>query len=250
MPVRTPQIEVEKLNFAHGQNLVLQDVSFKLEQGDYAGLVGPNGGGKSTLLKILVGLLKPQSGNVSIEGVPVGKFKNKSKIGYVPQRIAQDSQAFPATVYEIVESGLSPQNIRGLFGQKKNQTIKQAMQIAGIQSLKDRLINSLSGGQKQRAYVARALVTDPSILILDEPFVGIDVAAQKGFYAFLKQLNQTRGLTVIFASHDINVITQEVKSILCLNKGLLCLDSPAQLHEPNVIETLYGKKVNHLHHSH
>jgi zinc transport system ATP-binding protein len=251
MPVTTPFIEVKDLNFAYGSHTVLEQVSFIIEKGDYVGIVGPNGGGKTTLLKILVGLLTPQSGAVLIDRQPIGSFKNRFRIGYVPQRVSQENRNFPATVYEVVESGRVPQTrVFGGLNQQDRQAIATSLATAHIEELQDTLLSRLSGGQRQRVYVARALAADPEILILDEPFVGVDISAQKDFYDFLKELNHTQGLTILFVSHDIDVITEEVTSILCLNRGLLCAGSPSMLHEPNVIEELYGKKITHIHRHH
>lgn len=250
MPIGNPLIEVKDVSFAYNGNTVLEHVSFNIEPGDYVGIVGPNGGGKTTLLKLLVGLLPPQSGSIKISGVPIEQFQNKFQIGYVPQRSGQENITFPATVYEVVESGLTAKaSIFGGLTASDKQAIDKALTIADIKELKDKLIGKLSGGQRQRVYVARALAAEPKILILDEPFVGIDVAAQKDFYAFLKKLNQAQNLTIVFVSHDIDMITEEVKSILCLNKGLFCLDKPELLHQGNIIENLYGKKITHIHHS-
>jgi zinc transport system ATP-binding protein len=243
-----PLIEVRDLGFAYEQNLVLENVSFSIDAGEYVGIVGPNGGGKTTLLKILVGLLVPTSGSVLIAGAAPTSTKNQAAIGYVPQRISQDQAAFPATVYEVVESGRTVK--KGLFGRFNAQdrhAIDQALEIAGITNLKTRLMSSLSGGQRQRVYVARALASEPKLLILDEPFVGVDVTTQQEFYAFLKEINQTRKLTILFVSHDIDAIAEEVKSILCLNRGLLCSGVPSLLHEPHVIDHVYGKKITHIH---
>lgn len=251
MPVNNPLIEVKDVSFAYNGNTVLDHVSFTVGKGDYVGIVGPNGGGKTTLLKILVGLLTAQSGTVKILGMPIDSFRNKFEVGYVPQRVAQDSVSFPATVYEVVESGRIIKNsLFGKLGNEDYRAIEKALKIAHIEDLQNKLMSSLSGGQRQRVYVARALASEPKILILDEPFVGIDVTTQKDFYAFLKELNQNQELTIIFVSHDIDVITDEVKSILCLNRGLLCIGAPSMLHEPNVIENLYGKRITHIHHSH
>jgi zinc transport system ATP-binding protein len=244
-------IEAKNLSFSYGANVVLDNISFSIEAGDYVGIVGPNGGGKSTLLKILVGLLMPQSGSLQIEGVESLNYKKRFEIGYVPQRAAQDSANFPATVYEIVESGrLATKGLFNFLNSTDKLAIHNVMEVAGIKNLEDNLISSLSGGQKQRVYVARALASQPKILILDEPFTGVDINAQKDFYGFLKKLNESHGLTIIFVSHDIDVITDEVKSVLCLNKNLLCLNSPNMLHEANIIEEIYGKKITHIHHNH
>src|SRR5258708_6583616 len=194
-----PIIEVKDLNFFYNGNQVLENVSFDVQAGDYVGIIGPNGGGKTTLLKLLVGLLSVQSGDVKILGTPIQVLKNKSAIGYVPQRIAQDSISFPATVHEVVQSGRVPKkSLLQSLDQHDRGAIDAAMQIAKIGELKDKLMNNLSGGQRQRVYVARALASEPKILILDEPFVGIDITTQKNFYEFLKELNQEQKLTILF----------------------------------------------------
>ncbi len=247
MPVK-PLIEVKDLGFSYGGNTVLENVSFSIDAGDYIGIVGPNGGGKTTLLKLLVGLLPLQIGSIEIHGIPVADFKNRSKIGYVPQRIAQEAVSFPATVTEIVESGRIPsKGLIAALDEKDREAIKRAMDIAHIADLKDRLMSSLSGGQRQRVYVARALASEPEMLILDEPFVGVDIATQRNFYAFLKELNEQRQLTILFVSHDIDVVAEEAKSILCLNRGMLCFGSSELLHDKHVMDALYHKPVTHLH---
>lgn len=250
MPIEKPLIEAKNISFAYKGNTVLDNVSFEIFKGDYVGIIGPNGGGKTTLLKILVGLLKPKSGTINIAGVSSGLYQNKFEIGYVPQRIAQDSPSFPASVAEVVESGrIVRKRLLDRFDLHDKKAIQHALEIAGIADLKNRLMSNLSGGQRQRVYVARALAGQPQILILDEPFVGVDLATQKEFYAFLKKLNDKEGLTIIFVSHDIDVISEETKSIMCLNKGLLCFGSSKLLEEKEVIEGLYGKQMTHLHHT-
>lgn len=240
-------IEANNISFTYQGNVVLDNVSFKINKGDYVGIIGPNGGGKTTLIKILVKLLEPDSGSFTIVNES-GSFKSNI-IGYVPQRISADSMSFPATVEEIVESGRIVK--KGTIGSLDNQdrvAIDSALQSAGILDLKYRLMSRLSGGQRQRVYVARALAAEPSILILDEPFVGVDIATQKEFYQLLKELNNNRNLTIIFVSHDIDVVTEEAKSILCLNKKLLSFGPAKDLEEQKVIEGMYGKRITHLHH--
>ncbi|MBI2037648.1 MAG: metal ABC transporter ATP-binding protein [Candidatus Magasanikbacteria bacterium] len=243
-------IEVQNLNFSYNNLPVLDNLTFSVEKGDYVGIIGPNGGGKTTLLKILVGLLKPQSGTIKIFGTDFQKLKNRSEIGYVPQRIAQESVEFPATVYEIVESGLiTKKGLVGNISSADKEKINQALKMANIINLKDRLMSSLSGGQRQRVYVTRALVNDPKILILDEPFTGVDIISQKDFYSFLKNLNIREHLTILFVSHDIDTITEEIKTVLCLNRGMFCFGSKDIIHKENTIEELYGKNITHIHHS-
>ncbi len=250
MPLTSPIIDVRDVGFTYGRNPVLEHVTFSIEAGDYVGILGPNGSGKTTLLKILVGLLTPNSGTVSISDTPIAEFRNRCEIGYVPQRIATENASFPVTVYEVVESGRTAAvGLFHRFGKEDRSAIRDALAIAGIAALQQRLMSTLSGGERQRAYVARALACHPRILILDEPFVGIDVAAQKEFYAFLKELNERQGLTILFVSHDVDVIADEVKSVLCLNRTLMCFGKPSLLHQPHVIEELYGRKITHIHRS-
>lgn len=241
-------IKADRVGFAYDTHPVLEGVSFTVEEGDYVGIVGPNGGGKTTLLKLLVGLLTPTEGKITIAGHAPTERAYRAAIGYVPQRISQDPASFPATVYELVESGRTSR--AGLWKRLTNEdrdAVLRALEIAGIANVEEHLVSDLSGGQRQRAYVARALASEPALLILDEPFVGVDVKTQQEFYAFLKRLNQEQGLTILFVSHDIDAISEEVKSILCLNRGLLCSGPPSLLHESEVINSIYGKKITHIH---
>ncbi len=251
MPLNKPLIRIVDIGFAYNGNAVLEHISFDVERGDYVGVVGPNGGGKTTLLKLMVGLLAPLSGSVTIDGAPAGSKAAAAKIGYVSQRVSQDAAAFPATVYEIVRSGRTPRiSLFGRLTENDKRSIDKAIRIADIENLRDKRIGDLSGGQRQRAYIARALASEPQILILDEPFVGVDIATQKDFYAFLKKLNDEEKLTILFVSHDVDMIAEEVKSVLCLNRGLLCFGKPDLLHEGGMIESMYDKKFIHLHHEH
>lgn len=250
MPAIKPIIEVTDLSFSYGRHPVLDDISLAVKPGDYVGIIGPNGGGKSTLLKILVGLLPLQKGSIEILGHALHAPETKNAIGYVPQRVAQDNVSFPATVLEVVSSGRTGQKKwAGLFStQHDRAAIEQALAVAGISRLRKKLISTLSGGQRQRVYVARALARKPQILILDEPFVGVDSQAQQEFYRFLKQLNTKHGITILFVSHDIDVMRKEAKSILCLNRGMLCYGPPNSPPQRKLLKSLYAKPVTHLHH--
>ena len=149
-------------------------------------MIGPNGGGKTTLLRIILGLLKPDSGEVRILGMRVDEVKERYRIGYIPQKVTQAEFYFPASVEEIVMSGRTAR--AGLFKryhQVDNQAITQAMEIAEITEYKSRLIGSLSGGERQRVFIARALAGEPEVLILDEPVVGVDIVSQEKFFDFL-----------------------------------------------------------------
>ncbi len=244
-------IEVENVNFRYNRHLVLENINFHVKMGEYLGIIGPNGGGKTTLIKILLGLLKPDSGTVKIFGQDVREFKQRALVGYVPQRILQDISSFPATVEEIVESGRTARiGLLRWFGRKDKVAVEKAMETADISKFRSHLIGELSGGERQRVFIARALAGEPKVLILDEPSVGVDIAAQEQFYMFIEKLRKNHGLTIIFVSHDIDVIAHEVKCLLCLNKYLVYHGSPKKFIKEEYLEQLYGKKVKFILHGH
>lgn len=244
-------IEFSGVSFLYGDNEILRNVTFSVNEGDYLGIIGPNGGGKSTLLKVLLGLLKPQKGVVKIFGETIDDFREKYRIGYVPQRIAQGDVYFPATVEEVVKSGRIVR--RGLFrpfSQKDIEEVNTAIRAAGIEDIRHELIGDLSGGQKQRVFIARALAGNPRILILDEPVVGVDIQSQGRFYAFLKKINKDMGLTIIFVSHDIDAVAHEVTSIMCLNHSLISHGSTQEVLTDSHLKELYGKDLKLILHPH
>ncbi len=187
MPVKSkvPVISVKNVSFTYNGNPILERISFEVQSGDYVGIVGPNGGGKTTLLKLMLGLLKPDNGEVLLLGDPIKHSENRARIGYVPQRSLADEHLFPATVEEIVMSGRTAG--RGLFSMRSKAdqaAIKRALKAADVAHLAHRRIGTLSGGERQRVMIARALAGDPAILMLDEPTAAVDAPSQEAFYAF------------------------------------------------------------------
>ncbi len=244
-------IELEDINYAFNDHPVLEHISFDIKSGEYLGIIGPNGGGKTTLIRIMLGLLKPTSGKVRIFGQEIDHFKDRFKLGYVPQRAAHEEFYFPASVEEVVQSGRTAKV--GLFRryrQEDHEAIRQAMEVAEISQLKDRLIGELSGGERQRVFIARALAGEPGIIILDEPVVGVDIASKDRFYAFLKHLNEEEKITIIFVSHDVGAIAHEVNDVLCLNRRLVCHGSPQDYIKEDFLEQVYGRKVTSIFHNH
>ena len=174
-------IEADAVSFSYGSEPVLDDISFSIKRGEYVGIVGPNGGGKTTLIKLLLGLLPVQKGTLSVLAESPVKARSHGHIGYVPQRIVQAEYSFPATVEEIVLSGMTPaMGIGRFFKEHHRENAREALKTVGIENLQHQLIGSLSGGQRQRAFIARAIVTEPDILILDEPTTGVDPMAETG----------------------------------------------------------------------
>ncbi|MCW1929682.1 MAG: metal ABC transporter ATP-binding protein [Candidatus Kerfeldbacteria bacterium] len=244
-------IEIHNVSYAYATELVLKDVSFVVHRGDYLGIVGPNGGGKTTMLKIILGLLTPTSGEVRVFGTPSNRFKHRSALGYVPQNVAGIERHFPATVEEVVAMGRYAQV--GMFHRlKKNDyaIIERSLEQVGMANYRQRLIGDLSGGQLQRVFIARALAAEPEVLILDEPTVGVDVHHQEQFYALLRKLNTTLDLTLILVSHDLDIVAKETTELACINQTITYHGSPAEFVESGLVEKVYGPTVQRVAHHH
>lgn len=197
-------ISARQLNVSYESKNVIEDLSFDVSARDFVGLIGPNGAGKTTLLKTLVGLMKPSSGELALFGTPIRAFDEWHRIGYVPQKNALNP-LFPATVREVVLSGL--------YGKRKlyrritaddRRRCEDAMDAMHISDLSERRIGQLSGGQQQRAFLARALVGNPELLILDEPTVGIDADTQRAFFSMLRHMHAHHNIAFLMVSHDVD----------------------------------------------
>lgn len=212
-------IEVKHVSFKYEETSVLKNVSFAIEDGDFVCLSGSNGVGKSTMLNIILGLLKPDKGTVSIYNENVATMKNFRKIGYVPQNANSKFKGFPATVSEILLTNLY-QNIGFMkFSDKtqQKQRIQHILSMVSMQGYENRLISNLSAGQVQRVMLARALINSPMLLILDEPTTGVDPKASRSFYELLKRLNDENKITILMVSHDIERVYSYSKKVLRLN---------------------------------
>ncbi|EFM09904.1 ABC transporter related protein [Paenibacillus curdlanolyticus YK9] len=199
-------ITLKDIAFSYESQQVMEKVSFSVQQRDFTGLIGSNGAGKTTLLRMIVGLLKPASGSISLFGTPIAQFKDWHRIGYVPQKNSFNP-LFPATVREVVLSGLYGRNKQFRRLTKADQTkADEALHAMGIEDLAPKRIGQLSGGQQQRVFLARALINNPELLILDEPTVGIDSETQAGFFHLIKHMHQHHRMTFLMVSHDMDMI--------------------------------------------
>ncbi|MBM9604009.1 metal ABC transporter ATP-binding protein [Desulfopila inferna] len=212
-----PIIEIDDLCFSYSGTEVLHNINLTVFERDFVAVIGPNGGGKTTLLKLILGLLKPSWGSIKLSGRPLGS--GRTTIGYVPQQI-DHNLSFPATALDIVLMGLHTPKRRLFFRHSPSdrEDALDALEQMGISTLADAKITDLSGGQRQRILIARALVTKPDLLVLDEPTASIDTKGQADFYELLSSLN--RRLTIFMASHDLLTISSYAKSIACVNKRL------------------------------
>ena len=209
-------ISVEDVWVQYNGVTVLEDITLSVQNRDFLGIIGPNGGGKTTLLKVILGLIKPNRGRVTVLGGP--PEEGRRFIGYVPQ-LTQFDREFPATALDVVLMGrLGRKGLLRRYTEEDMEIAYKALESVEILDLKDRQVGKLSGGELQRVFLARALAADPKILLLDEPTASIDEPTKTELYELLKGLN--REITIILVSHDIGVISSYVDKIACLNRRL------------------------------
>ena len=242
-------IGVHNLQYRIGEQVILKDITFEVNQGEYVALLGPNGGGKSTLVKLILGLIKPTAGEIEIFGKKQKEFNEWYKIGYVPQNVSLFDNNFPLSVYETVSLGLASRKAWfSMLDIEDKRSIEEAMDRASISELRDKNLSDLSGGQRQRVMIARALVSNPEVLILDEPSTGVDISTQHKFYQFLKQLNIDKSLTIIFITHDLGVIADDVTHVLAVNQNLLFAGTADEMLSCEAVSEVYGTKAHLVHH--
>tara|TARA_B100001079_G_scaffold56097_1_gene46956 strand:- start:1258 stop:2040 length:783 start_codon:yes stop_codon:yes gene_type:complete len=248
--LRNTAIELQSVSFAYSSFPVLEEVSLRVEDGEFLGIVGPNAGGKSTLLKLILGLLHPHAGTIDVLGGRPAEARQK--LGYVPQH-PSFPRDFPITVEQSVLLGrlgtgrrrpgiLSP----GRYTKSDRNAAFEALTEVEADGLANRQIDSLSGGQLQRVLLARALVSEPAILILDEPTANIDQRVESDIFDLLKRLNVR--MTILVVSHDIAFISSYVERVACINRSLVC--HPTDAIDGQVIQDLYGEEVRMVAHNH
>ncbi|MGE5683803.1 MAG: metal ABC transporter ATP-binding protein [Nitrososphaerota archaeon] len=208
-----PIINVDNLSYYYDSFPALDHISFSVEKGDFLGIIGPNGAGKTTLFQCILGIMSNFSGKINLFGSNVKQNKKiLQRIGYVPQKKSVE-QTFPATVSEIVSLGVIGKDI-------KKESIESAIEFVELGSYRNKRIGELSEGQQQRVIIAKALVKQPELLILDEPTTGIDSVAQNKFYDLLTRLNKDRGITIVWSSHDMNAVEKLASKVACIDRKL------------------------------
>ena len=210
-------IEVENVCFSYEKAEVLKNVSFRLKKGEFLGIIGPNGGGKTTLVKLLLGLMRPDRGTIRILGLEPNAASRR--VGYVPQSMDL-SRAFPISVMDVALMGrLARAGMGKRYTREDRGKARQVLEKVGMWAQRHKHIGKLSGGQKQRVFIARALATEPEILFLDEPTAGVDPEFQVNLYDILQELNKE--VTIVVITHDIGVVSSYMKSIACVNKHFI-----------------------------
>ena len=237
-------IEIEGLNFSYGKNQTLIDVDLSIKEEEFIGIIGPNAAGKTTLMKIILGLLNPQTGNVTVLGCKPDKVRNK--IGYVAQK-PEINRYFPISVRDSIMLGrMGISSFFGAYSNLDKQITDEILSVLAIQDIAEKKLDELSGGQLQRVWIARALVCQPEILILDEPTSNIDLITEENIFGILKDHNSH--MTILVVSHDIAFISSYVDRVACVNKSLICHD--VESISGKTLEELYGIDINMIHHAH
>ena len=237
-------INLDDVSFSYSNIPVVRNINLAVREGEFLGVIGPNAGGKSTLLKLILGLLQPDAGEITVFGKR--PEKGRSRIGYVPQHPVF-SRDFPINVRDAVLLGrLGETRWYGGYTQEDREIAINALKAVEIDNIRNQTIDSLSGGQLQRVLIARALASRPDILILDEPTANIDVRAEEDIFGLLKQYNDH--MTIIVVSHDIGFISGYVDRVACLNQTLLC-HTTSEI-SGKTIEELYGAPVRMIQHAH
>ena len=230
-------VELENVSFSYrGGPPALESISLAVERGEFVGIAGPNGGGKTTLLRLALGLERPSSGTVRVFGLPPGA-RGAPRVGYLAQR-AQLMSATPVTVRELVESGRLA--VRGPFGPLRaadREAVGRAIARVGLEERADAPLRTLSGGMQQRAFIAKALATEPALLALDEPTTGVDAEAQESLAALLAELRVELGVTILYVSHEFGAVEHVVSRLVLVRRRIVFDGAPADLpalwHDPS-----------------
>ena len=248
-------VSIKNLNYAYEvastssfSSPALDNISFSVNNGDLLGVIGPNGAGKTTLFSCMLGLFKNYRGEIQIFGQDIRKnISVFQSIGYIPQQKSIE-QGFPATVQEIVSLGLiGKKNV----SKTSKEKVASALRMVGLSDHSQRRIGELSGGQQQRVLIAKALVHEPRLLILDEPTTGVDVKTQNKFYSLLKNLNQENNLSIIWASHDLNAVKKIASKVMCLNRNMFFHGETSEFFANDELIRMYSESSMQLHmHSH
>lgn len=231
-------ISINDLTVAYQHNVVLSQVTATIPEGMITGIIGPNGSGKTTLIKTIMGLIPAQSGSVRIWNEPLDKIR--AKVAYMPQRESVDWN-FPASVYDVVAMGrLNPAKWWKRLSKADHTLVMQALEQVQLTEFKDRQIGQLSGGQQQRVFLARALAQQASLLLMDEPFVGVDMVSQQAILNVLGAL-RSQGKTLIIVHHDLSTVSESFDYALLLNQRLVAAGPVAEIVQPEVLSEAYGK---------
>ena len=242
-------LEIKDLNVYFGNKKILNNINLSLEERGIYSIVGPNGGGKTTLIKTILNLISKESGEIKIFGQSNEKYIKENYVGYLPQN-AQSFKKYPIKIIDIVLMGLIKE--KGIIGFSKTKIDRamRALKVVNIESLCNKLIYQVSGGQRQRAMIARAIVGEPKLLILDEPTTGLDVSSQKNFYEILRRLKEEMGMTIIMVTHDIGFVNSYTDRVICINHSIKAKNHNLECLSEPFSTKFYGYSIKMIEHNH
>ncbi|MCK4718401.1 MAG: metal ABC transporter ATP-binding protein [Thermoplasmata archaeon] len=246
-----PVLEARDLDIVRSGDVAIRGANFSIEKGDYVGIVGPNGGGKSSLLLAALGIIPYLKGTIRLFGQPIEEFKDWDRVAYVSQHAIDFDNNFPLTVRELVALGrIGKKNIGRRLGKKDWEHVDVAMSLMKITHLADKRVGHLSGGQKQRVFVAKALVRHPELLILDEPAAGVDPDAQLRFFGLLSSINKNRGTSILLVSHDLSTVFCQMSKVMCVNRDVHFSSITPDMDPQGLLKEVYGEHFTFVFHEH
>jgi zinc transport system ATP-binding protein len=251
MQKKTPVLEVSNLQVSRANSVAIEDANFTISKGDYVGIVGPNGGGKTTLLLALLNILPKTKGTIRLFGQDIESFSHWEKVAFVPQHAVNFDSQFPLSVRELVSLGrVNRSNLGRPLKRTDGEAVDEALEFMGISDIADRRIGQLSGGQKQRVFVTKALVRKPEIILLDEPIVGVDAKTQEKFYKKLSDLNVAKGITIMLVTHDLTAVFCRMSKVMCINRLVNITEITEDLKPDEVLRKAYGEHFHFVFHEH
>jgi zinc transport system ATP-binding protein len=247
----TPILEAKNVYVARAGEPILQDASFSINKGDYVGIVGPNGGGKTTLILALLNFLPRTKGSIRLFGLDIDKFSSWEKVAYISQQATSFDRQFPLTVRELVSLGcIKKGNVGRRFKSEDWEAVDESIRFMGLTDVADKRIGQLSGGQKQRVFVAKVLARNPEIIFLDEPVVGVDSTTQEKFYKKLSDLNAQKKTTILMVTHDLTSVFCRMSKVLCVNKKVEIAQITSGLDSNSLLKRAYGDHFHFVFHKH
>jgi zinc transport system ATP-binding protein len=248
---KIPVLEVSNLHVTRSNSPVIEDANFTIQQGDYVGIVGPNGGGKTTLILALLNILPKSKGKIRLFGQNINSFSHWEKVAYVPQDAINFDPHFPLTVRELVALGrVNRKNIGRTLKRGDWDAVDESIEFMGLTEIADKRIGQLSGGQKQRVFVAKALVRKPKIIFLDEPVVGVDAKTQEKFFKKLSDLNVKKGITILLVTHDLTAVFCRMSKVICMNRLVNMAEITEDLEPGKFLRKAYGEHFHFVFHKH
>ncbi|MCW4009038.1 MAG: metal ABC transporter ATP-binding protein [Candidatus Bathyarchaeota archaeon] len=250
-PTSSPILEALNVEVSRNSDIVIENASFSINRGDYVGIVGPNGGGKTTLILALLNFLPHTKGTIRLFGSDIDKFASWEKVAYISQQATNFEKHFPLTVRELVSLGcIRKGNIGRRFEYEDWEAVDESIRFMGLTDVAHRRIGQLSGGQKQRVFVAKALARNPEIIFLDEPVVGVDSATQEKFYKKLSDLNAEKQTTILMVTHDLTSVFCRMSKVLCVNKKVETAQITQELDPNTLLKKAYGEHFHFVFHKH